>query len=218
MKNSDEDRLQSVGEEIANSVSHGVGALLAIAATPVLIIHAQKYNDSYAVVGAAIFGATMINLYLSSTLYHALSMTRARRVFQILDHAAIYLLIAGTYTPFTLGVLRGPWGWTLFGLIWGLALGGLLLKTIGRLWKGPISTILYVAMGWIVVIAIKPLWDVMPGWGLIWLGAGGFFYTLGVVFFALDRIRYSHFVWHLFVVAGSACHVVAVWGYAMGKN
>ena len=190
---------------------------MAIVATPILIIHASRFSDGYVVVGAAVFGATMINLYLSSTLYHALAMTRARRVFQILDHIAIYLLIAGTYTPFTLGILRGPWGWTIFGIIWGLAMLGLLLKTIGRLWRGSLSTILYVSMGWIVIIAIKPMWDMMPGWGWFWLGAGGFFYTLGVVFFVLDRIRYSHFVWHLFVVAGTACHIVAVFEYSAAK-
>lgn len=214
MKNPKEERLQTVGEEIANSVSHGVGVIMAVVATPILILHAMKSGDTYSVVAVAIFGATMINLYLSSTLYHALAMTRARRVFQILDHIGIYLLIAGTYTPFTLGILRGPWGWTIFGIIWGLALLGLLLKTIGRLWRGSLSTILYVAMGWIVIIALKPLWEMMPAWGWFWLGAGGFFYTLGVVFFVLDRIRYSHFVWHLFVVAGTACHIVAVFEYS----
>jgi hemolysin III len=210
------ERVQTIGEEIANSISHGIGALLSIVVTPFMIIQANQAGSVYDVIGASVFGTTMINLYLSSTLYHALSMTKARRLFQILDHAAIYLLIAGTYTPFTLGVLRGPWGWTLFGLIWGLALMGVLLKTLGRLWKGSYSTILYVAMGWIVVIAIKPFWELVPLWGIIWLGAGGFFYTLGVVFFVLDRIKYSHFVWHLFVVAGTACHVVAVMLYARG--
>lgn len=189
---------------------------MAIATTPFLIVHAVRTGSAYGVVGVSIFCATMINLYLSSTLYHALAWTRARRLFQILDHIAIYLLIAGTYTPFTLGILRGPWGWTLFGIIWGLAFLGLLLKTIGKLWRGSLSTILYVAMGWIVVIAIKPLWDVMPGSGLFWLGAGGLFYTSGVLFFVLDRIRYSHFVWHLFVVAGTACHIVAVYRYSAG--
>jgi hemolysin III len=211
-----EERVQTTGEEIANSISHGVGALLSVLVTPLMIIQANKHGGVYDIVGASVFGATMINLYLSSTLYHALSRTRARRIFQILDHAAIYLLIAGTYTPFTIGVLRGPWGWTLFGLIWGLAFMGVLLKTFGRLWKGSLSTILYVAMGWIVVIAIKPFWELVPGWGIIWLALGGFFYTLGVVFFLLDKVKYSHFVWHLFVVAGTACHVVAVMSYARG--
>lgn len=216
MKDSSE-RPQTPGEEIANSISHGVGALMAIAVTPVLILQALKDGDTFDVVAVSLFGATMINLYLSSTLYHALAMTRARRLFQILDHAAIYLLIAGTYTPFTLGLLRGAWGWTLFGIIWGLALIGVLLKTVGKLWKGHASTILYVTMGWIVIIAIKPMWELMPPEGLLWLGAGGFFYTLGVFFFVIDRVRYTHFVWHLFVVAGTACHVVAVMNYSRGN-
>ena len=208
------ERFQTTGEEIANSISHGIGAALAIAATPILIISAVRQNDTALVIGSAIFGATLINLYLSSTIYHALAINRAKRVFNVLDHAAIYLLIAGTYTPFTLGVLRGPWGWTLFGMVWGCALGGVLLKTVGRMWTGKWSTILYVAMGWLVVIALKPLWELMPASGLIWLLGGGLFYTAGVAFFVMDRIRYGHFVWHLFVVAGSACHVVAVIRYA----
>ena len=207
------ERLQTTGEEIANSISHGVGSLLAITATPVLIISAAQHNAA-SVVGASIFGATLINLYLSSTLYHALTPKRAKRVFNVLDHAAIYLLIAGTYTPFTLGVLSGPWGWTLFGMVWGCALGGVLLKSVGRLWKGTLSTVLYVAMGWLVVVALKPLWELMPAWGLVWLLGGGLCYTAGVAFFVMERIRYSHLVWHLFVIAGSACHVVAVFRYA----
>ena len=208
------DRPQTTGEEIANSISHGIGALLSIAAAPILIVSAVRHGDAAAVVGASLFSGTLINLYLSSTLYHALAQTRATTIFRTLDHAAIYLLIAGTYTPFTLGVLRGPWGWTLFGLVWGCAVLGVLLKTIGRLWKGNLSTVLYVAMGWLVVIAIKPLIDAMPFYGLMWLFGGGLFYTAGVAFFMLERLRYSHFVWHLFVVAGSACHVVAVFLYA----
>ena len=212
------DRPQTAGEEIANSISHGIGALLSIAAAPILIVSAVRHGDAAAVVGASLFSGTLINLYLSSTLYHALAQTRAMTIFRTLDHAAIYLLIAGTYTPFTLGVLRGPWGWTLFGLVWGCAVLGVLLKTIGRLWKGNLSTVLYVAMGWLVVIAIKPLIDAMPFYGLMWLFGGGLFYTAGVAFFMLERLRYSHFVWHLFVVAGSACHVVAVFLYANNNS
>jgi hemolysin III len=157
----------------------------------------------------------MVLLYLTSTLYHALPNNRAKRVFQVLDHAAIYLLIAGTYTPFTLGVLYGTWGWTLFGLVWGLALAGLLLKSIGGIRYPKLSVALYLAMGWLALIAIRPLWQHVAPWGLFWIFAGGLAYTLGVVFFALDnRVRYSNFVWHLFVVLGTACHVVAVWLYA----
>jgi len=209
------ERTQSRGEEIANSVSHGVGMMAALAAAPILIVSAAQRGGAAQIVGASIFAAAMVLLYLTSTLYHALPRNRVKRLFQILDHGAIYLLIAGTYTPFTLGVLRGAWGWTLFGLVWGLALAGVVLKAVAGIRHPRLSTSLYVAMGWLALIAIEPLWLHLPAWGLFWLLAGGIAYTLGVVFFALDgRVRYSHFVWHLFVLAGTACHFVAVLGYA----
>jgi hemolysin III len=209
------ERTQSRGEEIANSVSHGVGMMAALAAAPILIVSAAQRGGAAQIVGASIFAAAMVLLYLTSTLYHALPRNRVKRLFQILDHGAIYLLIAGTYTPFTLGVLRGAWGWTLFGLVWGLALAGVVLKAVAGIRYPRLSTSLYVAMGWLALIAIEPLWLHLPAWGLFWLLAGGIAYTLGVVFFALDgRVRYSHFVWHLFVLAGTACHFVAVLGYA----
>ncbi len=208
-------RPQSLGEEIANSISHGVAFLLAVAGTPVLVINAVQRGSVAGVVGASIFAATMMLLYLTSTLYHVLPQNRAKQFFQILDHGAIYLLIAGTYTPFTLGVLHGTWGWTLFGLVWGLALIGVLLKSFGGIRYPRLSTALYLAMGWLVVIAIKPMWQLMPAWGLFWLLAGGIAYTLGVIFFAADeRVRFAHFVWHLFVAAGTACHFFAVLWYA----
>ena len=207
-------RPQSLGEEIANSVSHGVGLVAALVAFPVLVIGALQHGAS-AVVGAAVFGATMSLLYLTSTIYHALPEHRGKRLFQILDHGAIYLLIAGTYTPFTLGALRGPMGWTLFGLIWALAVFGVVLKSMGGIRFHRLSTALYLAMGWLVVIAAKPLWLHVPGWGLFWLGAGGVAYTAGVGFYvASHRTRYAHFVWHLFVLAGTTCHFVAVFNYA----
>jgi len=157
----------------------------------------------------------MLLLYLMSALYHALPWNRAKSVFRLLHHAVIFLLIAGTYTPFTLGVFRGPWGGTLFGLVWGLALTGIALKTIRGLRNPRLSTCLYLAMGWLALIGIKPLWFDIPTQGLLWLLAGGIAYTMGVAFFAADgRIRYSHFVWHLFVIAGTACHFVAVLSYA----
>jgi hemolysin III len=157
----------------------------------------------------------MVLLYLTSTLYHALPRSRAKQVFQILDHGAIFLLIAGTYTPFTLGVLRGTWGWTLFGLVWSLALIGITLKAGYGVRYSRLSTLLYLIMGWVVVIAIKPLLLLVSTGGLFWLLAGGIFYTLGVAFFAADeRIRYSHFIWHLFVIAGTSCHFIAVLFYS----
>lgn len=212
-RSTDQHRPQSLGEEIANSVSHGVGFLAALAALPVLVIGAVP-NGAAAVVGAVIFAVTAALLYLTSTLYHALAPNRAKRLFQIFDHGAIYLLIAGTYTPFTLGVLRGAWGWTLFGLIWTLAVAGVVIKSVGGIRFHRLSTALYLAMGWLVLIAAKPLFERVPGWGLFWLVAGGVAYTAGVGFYAADRLRYGHFVWHLFVLAGTACHFVAVLYYA----
>ncbi|MFQ5738634.1 MAG: hemolysin III family protein [Acidobacteriota bacterium] len=210
------ERTQSLGEEIANSVSHGVGLLAAAVAGPVLVIAAVRRGEAAGIVGASIFATTVVLLYLASTLYHALPGQRAKRVLRVLDHGAIYLLIAGSYTPFTLGVLRGAWGWTLFGVVWGLALAGVALKVIGGIRHPKLSTCLYLAMGWLALVAVKPLWLHMPGWGLLWLLAGGLAYTLGVAFFALgERLRYGHLVWHLFVIAGTACHFIAVLRYAL---
>jgi hemolysin III len=208
------ERTQSLGEEIANSVSHGVGLLAAIVAAPVLVLSAIRHDGAARIVGASVFAATMVLLYLTSALYHALPRNRAKRVFQVLDHAAIFLMIAGTYTPFTLGVLRGTWGWTLFGLVWGLALAGVVLTAVGGVRYPKLRICLYLAMGWLILIAVKPLWLRMPTWGLFWLFAGGIAYTVGVVFYAAKRVRYCHFVWHLFVMAGTACHFIAVLRFA----
>jgi len=211
-----EQRPQSLGEEIANSVSHGAALLAATAAAPVLIVGAAQHGGAAAIVGASVFATTMLLLYLTSTLYHALPKSRAKALFQVLDHGAIFLLIAGTYTPFTLGVLSGPWGWTLFGIVWGLAFAGVVLKAIGGVRFPTLSTLLYLATGWLALIAVKPLWLSVPGWGLFWLLAGGLAYTVGVIFFVVDgRLRYGHFIWHLFVVAGTACHFIAVMWYAV---
>lgn len=204
-----------MGEEIANSVSHGVGVLAAMAVTPILILKSIP-KGAAAITGVSIFGATMIILYLASTLYHAFPKSKTKRVFQIFDHSAIFLLIAGTYTPFTLSVLPGMWGWTLFGIIWTLAIAGVVLKSVRNVKTSKLSTALYVGMGWLAVFAIKPLYDHMPAWGLFWLLAGGLTYSIGVIFFAYDySYKYNHFVWHLFVLGGTACHVVAVLVYAL---
>jgi hemolysin III len=203
-------RDQSLGEEIANSVSHGVGFLGAVAVTPLLIIAAVPAGVA-AIVSASVFGATMIVLYLVSCLYHAFPHNRAKRLFRIFDHGAIYLLIAGTYTPFTLGALKGVWGWSLFGIVWCLAIFGVVLKSVGGPGSGKLSTGLYLAMGWLAVVAAKPLYTGLTAEGLFWLLAGGAMYTGGVLFFVIDsRVKYSHFIWHLFVLAGTACHVIAV--------
>ncbi len=209
-----DERPQTLGEEIANSISHGVGLVAAIVAFPFVVMAAAARGSTSGIIAASIFATTMVLLYLSSTIFHALPEGRAKRVFQVLDHAAIFLLIAGTYTPFTLGVLHGVWGWTLFGIVWSVAAVGIVLKSIGGVRYNTISTWAYLAMGWVVVIAAERLWTLMPAWGLFWLFAGGLAYTLGAVFFLLERIRYFHFAWHLFVVAGTACHVVAVMAYS----
>ncbi len=208
-------RPQSRGEEIANSISHGLALVAALVGTPYLLIDAGRRADAYFVIGASVFAATMILLYLSSALYHALPIGKAKRVFRLIEHSAIFLLIAGTYTPFTLGVLRGAWGWTLLGLVWGLAAIGVVLKVSNKGQHPILSTSLYLLMGWLIVIAAKPLVAGVPAMGLLWLVAGGLAYTLGVVFFALDsRLKYGHLIWHLLVMTGTACHYFAVLGYA----
>lgn len=208
-------RPQTLGEEIANSISHGIGVLAAIAVTPFLIMKALPLGAA-AVTGAIIFGVTMIILYLSSTLYHAFQHSKTKLLFRVFDHSAIFLLIAGTYTPFTLTVLPGAWGWTLLGIIWVLAVAGVVMKSIRNVGTSKLSIALYVGMGWLALLAAKPLYETLPGWGLFWLLAGGVMYSTGVLFFAYDhRVRYNHFIWHLFVLAGTACHVVAVLGYAL---
>ncbi len=206
---------ESRREEVANSVSHGLGFVLAVAGAPLLIATAVRRGTLADVVAVSVFAASMALLYLSSTIYHALPPGRTKNAFHVLDHAAIYLLIAGTYTPFTLGVLKGGWGWTLFGLVWGLAALGVLLKVFaGIRWHG-ISTAVYVGMGWLIIIAAKPLWESLPLAGLIWLFAGGIAYTSGVYFYLKKNMRYGHLVWHLFVVAGTGCHFVAILHYAI---
>jgi hemolysin III len=208
-------RHQTLGEEIANSISHGVGVLAAIAVTPFLIVKAIPLGAA-AITGVSIFGATMIVLYLASTLYHAFPHSKTKRVFRIFDHSAIFLLIAGTYTPFTLTVLPGVWGWTLLGIVWSLAVVGVVLKSVRNVGTSKLSIALYLGMGWLAVLAAKPIYESLPSWGLFWLLAGGVMYSVGVLFFAYDhRVRYNHFIWHLFVLAGTSCHVVAVLGYAI---
>lgn len=204
------DRTQTRGEELANALSHGIGCLLAVAALPLLVIQAAQRGGAAEVVGASLFAATMILLYGVSTLYHALPASRAKAWFNRLDHAAIYVFIAGSYMPFSFGVLHGAWGWTLFGVVWAAAVLGVAAKLFNRLRHPLWSTGLYVAMGWVALVAAAPLVQRMSGAGLAWLVAGGVAYTLGAIVFLFDnRVRYAHFVWHLFVMAGTACHVCA---------
>jgi len=207
-------RAQSTGEEVANSLSHGAGFVAAVFATPVLLAEVARNGGVADLVGAAVFAATVMLAYLASTLYHATPWPRLKGILRAVDHGSIFLLIAGTYTPFTLGVLRGGWGWTLFGLVWTLAIAGVLMKAMGGVRFRKLSVAIYLCMGWLIVIAAGPLIERMPPAGLSWLLAGGVAYTGGVLFYALDRFRYCHFIWHLFVLAGTACHFVAVMGYA----
>lgn len=210
-----EQRVWSLGEEIAHAVTHGAGLVASVAALIVLVVAAARRGDAWLVTGCAIYASTLVLLYAASTLYHALSMTRARRVLQKFDHSAIFLLIAGTYTPFALVNLRGPWGWTLLAIVWSLAIIGVTLKAVfGPRW--PIaSTVLYIAMGWTAVIVMKPLMAHVAPAGVAWLAAGGLAYTGGVAFYAWERLRYSHALWHLFVLGGSVCHFVAVFCYVI---
>ena len=201
-------------EDLANSFSHGVGLICAVAATPILIIGAVNRGGAAGVVGSSVFGATMVLLYLSSTWYHAVPEGRLKDRLHKFDHAAIYLLIAGTYTPFTLGVLGGAWGWTLFGIVWGAAAIGVCEKLISGIRYPRLSTALYLIMGWSVVIVIRPLVLNMPPQGVGWLVAGGLSYTAGVVFYIARHLPYHHLIWHLFVLAGSTCHFFAVLWYA----
>ena len=201
-------------EEIANTISHGLGLLLALVAVPVLVLSAMRAGDVRFLIGVSVFGATMVLLYLASTLYHSVTHEAAKHWFRLFDHTAIFLLIAGSYTPFALGVLRGPWGWSMLAAVWTLALVGITLKIIERTRHSRISIVLYVLMGWLAVVATKPILELIPLPGILLILAGGIAYTGGLAFFAAHRIRYNHFIWHLFVIAGTTCHFFAVLWYA----
>lgn len=205
----------SPGEEIANRLTHGLGAGCSVAGLVLMVVFSARHGDAWQVVSTAIFGATLVLLYTTSTLYHSFADERRRVLLQKFDHAAIFLLIAGTYTPFVLVTLRGPWGWSLFGVVWGLAITGVALKFwfAGRFRVA--STLIYVAMGWLVMIALKPLMAALPAGGLQLLVAGGLCYTGGAVFYLWRRLPYHHAIWHLFVLGGSACHWAAVFCYVV---
>ena len=202
--------IASIREEIANALTHGLAATAALAGGAVLITLASIYGDGWQLASAIVFGVTLLLLYTASTLYHAIQHPVSKGRLKVFDHCAIYLLIAGTYTPFTLIGLRGPWGWGLFAAIWTLALAGVVFKLFftGRFKR--LSTLIYVAMGWMVLVAIKPVMAALDGWTLGWMIAGGLFYTLGTVFYHRESIPYSHAIWHLFCIGGSLCHYVAV--------
>lgn len=201
---------QSKREEIANAITHGLGALMAIAALVILTVFSAIKGNAWHIVSFSVFGATLVILYLASTLYHSLTNEKVKILFRKLDHMSIYLLIAGTYTPFCLTVLNNWIGWTLFGIVWGSAILGIVVKAFFTGKKELLSTIVYVVMGWVALFAIKPLFDSVSLTSFILLMAGGVFYTAGTYFFTKDRIKYFHSIWHLFVLAGSTFHFFAV--------
>ena len=205
----------TLGEEIAHAVSHGIGALLSIAGLTVLVAYAALNGNVWHITSCSIYGATLIFLYTASTLYHGITQPQAKRVLQRIDHAAIFLLIAGTYTPFTLVSLHGAWGWTLFGLVWGLALLGVVLETVVKRRIHWLSLTLHLGLGWLVLIAIKPMIASVATGGLVLLLAGGLCYSLGVIFYVWRRLAYHHAVWHLFVMAGSALHFFSIFFYVV---
>jgi hemolysin III len=205
---------RTLREELANSISHGVGLLAALIAVPFLVVANVQRGGARGIVSASIFGATVILLYLASTVYHALRDGRAKQLLEVLDNSAIFLLIAGTYTPFTLGVLRGAWGWSIFGVVWGLATAGLGLYTVGGLRHPVLFACLYLGLGWLVLVAIYPLSQRMPLPGIVLLIAGGLSYSVGVAFYAARKMRYGHLIWHLFVLMGTVFHFLAVLWYS----
>jgi hemolysin III len=207
-----------VKEEKINALTHGLGAGLGAAGLAVLVVMAALHGDAWHIVSCSIYGATLVLLFTSSTLYHSFCDERVKHAFRIVDHASIYLLIAGTYTPFLLVNLRGGWGWSLFGVVWGLALAGIVFQIFFVDRFRLAQTLIYLGMGWLVVIAVKPLLANVPRPGLLWLLAGGLSYSVGAVFYLWKKLPYHHAVWHLFVLGGSVCHYFAILFYVLPKR
>src|SRR3954463_6654052 len=210
--------LRAVEDELANTLTHGVGLVLSVAGLVALVVLTSLRGDPWHIVGCGIYGVSLVMLYGASTAYHAGRTPRVKRILRTVDHIAIYLLIAGTYTPFTLVTLRGPWGWTLFGLVWALALAGILFRLLFGTRYRPLAVASYVMLGWLCVVAVKPILTLVPLGALAWIAAGGLTYTTGVFFFAAKRIPPHHAIWHLFVLGGSICHYVAVVLYVLPKR
>ena len=206
-----------VREETINAVTHGLGAVLGAVGLTVLVVLAALRGDAWQIASCSIYGATLVLLFTGSTLYHSFRSPRVKHVFRIIDHSSIYLLIAGTYTPFLLVSLRGRWGWSLFGVVWGLALAGIVFQIFFVRRFRLLQTLLYLAMGWLALVAARPLLASVPKPGLLWLLAGGLFYSLGAVFYLWKRLPFHHGIWHLFVLAGSACHYVAILLYVLPR-
>ena len=214
--NEDKSRDQTIGEEVANAVTHGVGAVLSIACLIVAVVFATLRGDTWSIVSVCVYGACMFLLYMSSTLYHALTPPRAKAVFNVFDHAAIYLLIAGSYTPFCLVWIRPEypgWGWGIFGVVWAIAVLGIIFQCLFINRYQSLSTLSYLAMGWVVLIAVYPLWKAMGTAAVLWIAAGGIAYSLGVIFYAMKRVKYMHAIWHIFVLAGTLIHYGVVLYY-----
>ena len=212
------EKLYTLGEEVAHALTHGIGIVLAIAGLTVMVARATLYGNAWHIVGAAIFGATLVLMYTASTLYHSIpaeQLPNTKRVLRIVDHSSIYLLIAGTYTPFTLVTLSGPWGWSLFATVWTLALVGVVFKIFATGKFEKLSLAIYLGMGWCVIVAIKPLMRTLETGGLVLLIGGGLAYTGGVAFYAWERLRYHHAIWHAFVLAGSVLQYFAVLFYVI---
>lgn len=205
-----EENFYSKGEEIANAITHGIGAALAVAALVLLVVFSVIYGTVWHVVSFSIFGATLFILYLESTLYHSITNKRVKRLFRKFDHMSIFLLIAGTYTPFCLTILRGTVGWIIFGIVWGSTVVGIVMKAFFTGKKDHLSTSLYVVMGWLIVMAIKTMYYSMTFSGFVLLVVGGVLYTVGALFYSWDRLKFNHGIWHLFVIGGSACHFFSV--------
>ncbi len=198
------------GEEIANSITHGIGAFLSIAALSILVVFASQHKDAWRIVSFSIYGTTLFLLYLASTLYHAFTHEKVKKFFRLMDHSCIYLLIAGTYTPPTLIAMRGAWGWTLFVLIWTMAAAGMVFKAFNMEKYQIMSVVIYIIMGWLAIIAIKPMLAALPAGMFTWVLAGGLFYTFGIIFYAWEKIPYNHAIWHLFVLGGSITHFFGI--------
>ena len=207
-------KMYTLGDEIANGITHGIGAGLSIAAMSVLVTLAALHGDGWRLISFSIYGTTLVLLYLASTCYHSFQSPGVKRVFRLFDHLSIYLLIAGTYTPFTLVSLKGPWGWTLFGLVWGLALFGVFLTLFMNRYRG-VALAIYLGMGWLGIVAIKPLFQALPAGGLALMGIGGLAYTVGVVFYKWEKLPFNHAIWHVFVLGGSACHFFSILYYVL---
>ncbi|MDD3804007.1 MAG: hemolysin III family protein [bacterium] len=203
-------RKMTLIEEIFNAITHGLGVILSVAGLVIAVVLAARIKNGYAIVSSAIYGSTLILLYVSSTLYHSFREGKVKNLFKVFDHSSIYILIAGTYTPFTLLPLRGGWGWTIFGIIWGLAILGILFKVFFVHRFNFVSTVIYLLMGWFIIIAAKPLFSAIPFAASVFLVAGGLCYTLGAVFYIFDRKFFFHIIWHLFVLAGSILHFFSV--------